>query len=131
VSTPLCSLLLLSAASMALIGCSNGSGHSGTTTIAASTLPPVTVSPTTTRPTSYVVRAGDSLAAIAARYGLSRAELITANAIANPDMIRVGQQLKIPPPTATEVTTVPSTAPPTTLPPTTVPPTTLPPVTVG
>jgi LysM repeat protein len=119
VSTPFCSLLLLSAASVMLVGCSNNSRSPSTSSPApaASTLA-TSSPPTTIRPTSYVVQAGDSLATIASRFGLSRAQLIFVNGIADPNMIKVGQRLIIPPPPTTVVTT-PPTEPPTTLPPTT------------
>jgi lipoprotein-anchoring transpeptidase ErfK/SrfK len=44
----------------------------------------------------YVVRRGDSLGAIAVRYGTSVAALARANRIANPSIIYVGQRLVIP-----------------------------------
>jgi murein DD-endopeptidase MepM/ murein hydrolase activator NlpD len=45
---------------------------------------------------SYVVRAGDTLAAIAAQFGVSVAELQRVNNITNPNLISVGQTLVIP-----------------------------------
>lgn len=45
---------------------------------------------------AYVVRRGDSLGTIAARYGTSVAALARANRIANPSVIYVGQRLVIP-----------------------------------
>ena len=45
--------------------------------------------------TVYVVQAGDTLARISGRYGLSVWALAQANGIDNPSMIRVGQQLLI------------------------------------
>jgi N-acetylmuramoyl-L-alanine amidase len=44
----------------------------------------------------YVVRAGDSVTALAARFGLSPATLASANHLADPDQIFVGQSLVIP-----------------------------------
>ena len=44
----------------------------------------------------YVVRPGDTLGAIAARYGTSVAALASANGIANPALIRAGQRLTVP-----------------------------------
>ena len=44
----------------------------------------------------YQVKPGDTLDAIARRYGLSRSELIQANRLRNPNLIRVNQQLTIP-----------------------------------
>jgi LysM repeat protein len=44
----------------------------------------------------YVVRAGDTLAAIASRYGTTVAAISNANGVTNPNTIYVGQRLKIP-----------------------------------
>lgn len=44
----------------------------------------------------YTVRRGDTLSAIARRFGTSVAALAAANGIRNPDFIRTGQQLTIP-----------------------------------
>jgi len=44
----------------------------------------------------YQVKPGDTLDAIARRHGLSRAELIQANGLNNPNLISVNQQLRIP-----------------------------------
>ncbi|MBN1660612.1 MAG: LysM peptidoglycan-binding domain-containing protein [Anaerolineae bacterium] len=45
---------------------------------------------------SYVVRAGDTLASIAARHGTTAAAIAAANGLANPNYIYPGQQLRIP-----------------------------------
>ncbi len=45
---------------------------------------------------TYEVQAGDTLAGIARRFGLSAAALLQANGITNPDLIRVGQKLVVP-----------------------------------
>ncbi|MGX9921797.1 LysM peptidoglycan-binding domain-containing protein [Streptomyces sp. NPDC002248] len=45
--------------------------------------------------TTYRVRAGDTLSGIAAAHGTTVAKLAKANGIKNPDVIRVGQTLKI------------------------------------
>jgi LasA protease len=52
-----------------------------------------------TEPMQYVVQAGDTLGLIAQRYGVSLEEVITANSIANPNLLEVGQGLTIPVPT--------------------------------
>ena len=44
----------------------------------------------------YVVQAGDTLSSIARRYGLNMIELATANGMINPNLIYVGQRLKVP-----------------------------------
>lgn len=74
--------------------------------------PPTTPTPTPTRvatptptpdPTSrtYRVRSGDTLLSIAQRFGLTIGQLMAANpSIVDPDRIRVGQVLVIPPPDA-------------------------------
>ena len=53
----------------------------------------------------YEVQAGDTLNQIAAELGVSKAELIATNGIANPDLIRVGQVLVVPGQTAAAPTT--------------------------
>jgi LasA protease len=50
----------------------------------------------TALPEVYTVQSGDTLVAIAARFGLDLAALVAANGIADPDSLQVGQQLKIP-----------------------------------
>lgn len=44
----------------------------------------------------YVVRPGDTLGAIAARFGATVAAIVAANNIANPDVIPLGMRLRIP-----------------------------------
>lgn len=44
---------------------------------------------------TYTVKAGDTLSGIAAKYGTTWQKLQSANKIANPNLIRVGQTLKI------------------------------------
>ncbi|HSD84596.1 MAG TPA: LysM peptidoglycan-binding domain-containing protein [Anaerolineae bacterium] len=46
--------------------------------------------------TIYVVQPGDTLSSIARRYGLTTAELATANGVINPNLIYVGLKLIIP-----------------------------------
>jgi LysM repeat protein len=50
----------------------------------------------TPRPKTYKVRSGDTMSAIAARFGTTIAEIAALNNIANPSLIRVGQVLRIP-----------------------------------
>ena len=45
---------------------------------------------------SYVIQGGDSLGSIANQFDLTTADLLTANGIADPDLIAVGQELTIP-----------------------------------
>jgi LysM repeat protein len=45
---------------------------------------------------TYTVQAGDTLGKIAARYGTTVDTLKQLNALANPDVIAIGQQLKVP-----------------------------------
>lgn len=47
-------------------------------------------------PTIYVVQEGDTLAEIANRLGVRIDDLITLNGIQNPDVLQIGQRLKIP-----------------------------------
>lgn len=46
--------------------------------------------------TIYVVQVGDTLSSIAQRYGLNMVELAMANGVINPNLIYVGQRLKVP-----------------------------------
>lgn len=55
-----------------------------------------TPSPTPTIISSYVVREGDTLIEIAQKFGISLGYLADANGIENPDLIYIGQILKIP-----------------------------------
>lgn len=57
---------------------------------------PSALSPSSTAPTSYRVRSGDTLSAIAARHGTTVAVLVALNDIADPGTIRVGQVLRLP-----------------------------------
>lgn len=61
--------------------------------------------------TVYVVRAGDTLGRIAARYGVSVSSLVNANHIANPNRIYVGQRLVIPGVSGSPAAPAPSPAP--------------------
>ncbi|MDI6775150.1 MAG: LysM peptidoglycan-binding domain-containing protein [Verrucomicrobiota bacterium] len=45
---------------------------------------------------SYVVKKGDTLSAIAARYGVCVAELVELNGLANPNKIREGKTIRLP-----------------------------------
>ena len=70
---------------------------------------PVAPMPATSRPPSgggsLVVQKGDTLSALARRYGVSVADLQRANGIRNADLIYEGQGLKIPPKTGGGATT--------------------------
>lgn len=59
---------------------------------------PRNLPPMRTQAESYVVQPGDSLARIASRFGIGLSTVVKANAIENPDLISVGQQLVIPAP---------------------------------
>lgn len=45
---------------------------------------------------TYVVGKGDSLSVIAKRFGVSQADIMVLNNISNPNVIRLGQKLKLP-----------------------------------
>jgi LysM repeat protein len=65
---------------------------------------PTPGTPTVTTPTPilverrYVVREGDSLSAIATRFGITEQALQRANNLTDPNAIFIGQELIIPPP---------------------------------
>jgi LysM repeat protein len=51
--------------------------------------------PTPAKPKTHKVRAGENLSSIAKRYGTSWTDIATKNDLKNPDLIKVGQVLKI------------------------------------
>ena len=51
--------------------------------------------PPPSEPQIYTVKAGDTLTAIARRFSTTVSELVRLNHIKNPDLIYVGQKLKI------------------------------------
>ena len=59
-------------------------------------MPPMPGNPGSGAQCTYVVKAGDSLGAIAARYDVTIAAISNANGIDNPNIIYVGQTLTIP-----------------------------------
>ena len=69
-------------------------------------VPAVAVTPVAPEPVVHVVVRGENLTRIAARYGVTVADLVAANAIANPSRIFAGQRLAIP----GAVTSAPSAA---------------------
>lgn len=53
---------------------------------------------TTARPAEHVVARGDTVHAIAWRYGIDSRDLVRWNRLSNPDLILVGQRLRLTPP---------------------------------
>ena len=80
--------------------CGGATHHRSPPTTVPSTT--TTVAPTTTTigVTRYQVRQGDTLSAIAARFHVSSASIVTLNHLANPDQLQAGQTLSIPKPPA-------------------------------
>jgi LysM repeat protein len=63
-----------------------------------STTPAATAPTTTTTPVArrfYRIRAGDTLAAIAPRFGLTEAELVVLNPGIEPTALRIGQRIRV------------------------------------
>lgn len=63
---------------------------------AAAQSPAGTTGAQATTETVYTVKSGDTLSKIAAKYGTTYQKLAAYNGISNPNIIRVGQQIKIP-----------------------------------
>ena len=55
------------------------------------------------RPEFYTVRSGDTLAAIALNFGMSHRDIALWNGIANPNLVNVGQRLRLEPPASQPV----------------------------
>ena len=53
---------------------------------------------------TYVIQSGDSLSVVAQRFGVSLQELADFNAISDPNSIKEGQELRIPPVLSSPVT---------------------------
>jgi LysM repeat protein len=60
----------------------------------------------------YTVQEGDTLSAIAQRYGVSVNEIVAANDLPNPDVLSIGQAIVIPDHFVTPDATIPTEAPP-------------------
>lgn len=73
----------------------------GTTTVTTPT------TPSTGSDTVYTVKSGDTLSAIAAKYGTTYQKLASYNGISNPNIIHVGQKIKIPSGQASSTTWTP------------------------
>jgi LysM repeat protein len=64
----------------------------------ASSAPPATAAPSSPAASGqkYVVEPGDTLSAIAEKFGVTMQQIIDANRLQNPDVLLVGQELIIP-----------------------------------
>ena len=67
---------------------------------AGTTPPPVVRRPTPPATGAYVVNKGDTLTSIASRHRVSVKELARVNGLEDPDLIKVGQKLRLVPPAA-------------------------------
>jgi len=63
---------------------------------AASAAPAQSASPAPASGRTYIIRRGDTLSAIATRFGTTTAVLVQLNGIVNPSLIHVGQVLQLP-----------------------------------
>ncbi len=82
----------LMAGSVLRVPATRGTAPSTTARPTAPAAPPAASGSTT----NYTVKAGESLAAIAARYGITAAELQRLNGLSDPNLLRVGQTIKVP-----------------------------------
>ncbi|MFZ9383152.1 MAG: LysM peptidoglycan-binding domain-containing protein [Ilumatobacteraceae bacterium] len=115
----LATIAVASVAAFVLVACGSDEGSIDTLPLmtAAPTLAPSTEMVTTTVPAAeefYTIQQGDTLFGIAQSFGVSVDELISFNAIADPDAIQAGQRLRIPPASATTTTAASTTVAPTT-----------------
>ncbi|MEY3680737.1 MAG: hypothetical protein RL547_1350 [Actinomycetota bacterium] len=115
----LATIAVASVAAFVLVACGSDEGSIDTLPLmtAAPTLAPSTEMVTTTVPAAeefYTIQQGDTLFGIAQSFGVSVDELISFNAIADPDAIQAGQRLRIPSASATTTTAASTTVAPTT-----------------
>ena len=73
-----------------------GTGSNGKATQETSKTPSTPAASTKTAETVYTVKAGDTLSGIASKYGTTYQKLAEYNGISNPNLINVGQKIKIP-----------------------------------
>ena len=83
-----CALLLAA-------GCGGDDDDGDATTTSASTTVATTTTTEAAAPT-YTVQGGDTLSAIATRFGTTVAEIVELNQLANPDVLEIGQVLQLP-----------------------------------
>ena len=60
------------------------------------TIPLESTTTLTANPEFYTIQQGDTLSAIAASFGVTVADIVAANGLANADAIQAGQKLAIP-----------------------------------
>lgn len=77
----------------------------------ATPTPAPSASPSATAEKTYVVKSGDTLNAIAAKFGVTASALQSYNNITNPNLLKVGQVLKIPGSQTSTATPSPSPTP--------------------
>ncbi|CAM2989322.1 LysM peptidoglycan-binding domain-containing protein [Rariglobus hedericola] len=77
-------------------GKSGAAPSAATAPSAAKTVAPAASAPAASAAVTHVVKAGETLGAIAKKYQVKVGEIATANNIADPTKLRVGQSLKIP-----------------------------------
>lgn len=89
---------------LAVVGCSDGEDPAAvptatpTPTPTPTRTPEPTPTPTPTEPAqqTYTVEQGDTLSDIANRFGTTVQDLVQANDITNPDLLRIGDELIVP-----------------------------------
>jgi LysM repeat protein len=70
--------------------------HPATEEAVSTPIAPLVASPTPPGPPTYTVQEGDTLGAIARTYDIAIEDLMTANGLADPNVLQVGQTLIIP-----------------------------------
>jgi len=119
------SFIVASVAAVSLAACGGGEESIETLPVitaqspvtSAAAVASVTTTTVAQAPEYYTIQQGDTLFGIAEAFGVTMDELISFNAIADPDAIQAGQRIQIPPggtppmPTAPASTTSTSTTP--------------------
>ena len=104
-------MVVVGTCALALTGCGAALGHPSSVTVlpSASTRPATTTTAAAIR--AYVVVRGDTLTAIAHRFGVQPDTIAAANHLANADALTVGQTLRIPPVQPLALTITPAEGP--------------------
>jgi LysM repeat protein len=99
------------ACALVIAGCGGGGGSKAKSDSTSTTKPAATT--TTTLPaTRYVVRQGDTLSAIAAKFHVDMSRILALNHLPNADHLTLQQTLLIPPPLPVVLTVTPTSGPP-------------------